>query len=131
MPRAVRNLLSDLPYEFGERDDGTTRLDFLHIRDMTQAYLSAAEHVESVRGEAFNFGTGKATNVADLARQVSRIFDGRERQPVFHGSRRETPIVKCLDIAKAERLLGWRPTIDLDEGLAETLAWYRRFKVAP
>jgi CDP-glucose 4,6-dehydratase len=125
VPRAIRSLLLGEPYDFGDRDDGSTRLDFLHIRDMTGAYISVAEHMDVAKGHAFNFGRGTPVSTGEVARAVSRGFDGREREPKFHGAKRETPIVKYLDIRKAKRLLGWEPQTSLDAGLRETIDWYR------
>src|SRR5262249_49389357 len=78
-----------------------------------------------VAGEALNIGTGRATSVRDLAVLISRLFDGKARQPIFRGPRRKQPAIKYLDAAKARRLLGWSPTVQLEEGLQETIAWYR------
>jgi CDP-glucose 4,6-dehydratase len=125
VPRAIHNLLTGAPYDFGERDDGSTRLDFVHIRDMTGAYLCVAEQMGVAKGQAFNFGRGQPVSTGDLARLASRAFDGVERQPLFRGPTRATPIVKTLDIGKAKRLLGWQPETSLDQGLRETIAWYR------
>lgn len=126
VPRAARNLVQGGAYDFGDRDDGSTRLDFLHIRDMSGAYLRLAENLETVSGQAFNFGGGVPIAVAEVARAASRAFDGLEREPLFRGRTPEKPVVKYLDIAKAERLLGWRPTLGLEKGLSDAMAWYRQ-----
>jgi CDP-glucose 4,6-dehydratase len=126
VPRGIRSLLQGTPYDFGDRDDGSTRLDFLHIRDMTGAYLSVAENMDVAKGEAFNFGRGAPVSTAEITRLLSRCFDGREREPLFHGEPRERPVVKYLDIAKAKRLLDWSPQTSLEQGLGETIAWYRQ-----
>jgi CDP-glucose 4,6-dehydratase len=125
VPRGIRTLLRAEPYDFGDRDDGSTRLDFLHIRDMTLAYIAVAENMTVAKGEAFNFGRGAPVSTAELARTLSRAFDGREREPLFHGAPRATRAVKYLDISKADERLGWKPETSLAAGLAETVAWYR------
>lgn len=125
VPRAVRSLLTGAAYDFGDRDDGSTRLDFLHIRDMTGAYISVAEHMDVAKGEAFNFGRGTPVSTGDVARVASRAFDGRDREPLFHGAPRAKPVVKYLDIRKAKQLLGWEPRTSLEDGLRETIDWYR------
>lgn len=130
VPRAIRMLLTDVAYDFGDRDDGTTKLDFLHIRDMTNAYIHVAEHMEVARGEAYNFGRGQPVSTSEVARVVSRMFDGKDREPAFHGPKRERPIVKYLEIAKAKRQLGWQPETSLEQGIGETVEWYRRFLTA-
>ena len=127
VPRAIRNLIRDESYDFGERDDGTTCLDYMHIRDMTQAYIRAAEKLPDVAGEAFNFGTGTTTSTRQLAEMISRIFDGRDREPLFAGPARDRPVIKRLDVSKAMQVLGWHASLSLEEGLAHTVNWYREF----
>lgn len=127
VPRAVQNLLRKDAYDFGDRDDGSTRLDFLYIRDMASAYLRVAENLETVSGEAFNFGSGNPTSTHDLTRQVSRLFDGQAREPIFRGPPKAKTVIKSLDIRKAKERLGWQPSTPLEQGLSETIAWYRRF----
>jgi CDP-glucose 4,6-dehydratase len=125
VPRAVVNLLNGAAYDFGDRDDGTTRLDFLHIRDMTGAYLAVAEQMEVARGQAFNFGRGQPVSTGEVARTASLAFDGVEREPLFRGAKRELPVIKYLDIRKAHSVLGWQPRTPLEQGLRETIDWYR------
>ncbi len=127
VPRAVRNLMQEEAYEFGDRDDGSTRLDFLFIRDMASAYVRVAEALDSVAGEAFNFGSGNPTSTRDLARLVSVRFDGQAREPIFAGAPKAKPVIKSLDVRKARERLGWQPTTTLEQGISETIAWYRRW----
>jgi nucleoside-diphosphate-sugar epimerase len=125
VPRGIRSLLQDQPYDFGDRDDGSTRLDFLHIRDMTGAYISVAEHMDVAKGEAFNFGRGQPVSTRELTSTLSTCFDAKPRTPQFHGAPRAQPVVKYLDIQKAKRLLGWQPQTSLEDGLRDTIDWYR------
>jgi len=125
VPRAVSSLLSGGSYDFGDRDDGTTRLDYMHVRDMAAAYAAVAERLDEVSGEAFNFGGGRPMATRELARLVSRLYDGKEREPVFSGPRRKDTLCKVLDTRKAGTALGWRPSIGLEDGLRETIRWYR------
>ncbi len=129
IPRAIRNLLNNAPYEFGDRDDGTTRLDFLHVRDMARAYLAVGERLDqdSIAGQAFNIGTGKAISLLELARLVSKLFDGHIREPIFLGPRKATAVVKYLDTSKARNVLRWSPSVELEQGLSETIKWYRDY----
>lgn len=127
VPKAITLLINNQPYDFGARDDGTSTFDYLNIRDMTRGYLSMAENIDSISGEAFNFGGGYPISVKDLVQLISRLFDGKEREPIFHGAKKEVPIRKCLDTSKANKLLGWEPSILLEEGLKETIDWYKHF----
>ncbi|WP_062304125.1 NAD-dependent epimerase/dehydratase family protein [Demequina subtropica] len=126
VPRALAQLAGGIEYDFGDRDDGSTRLDFLYVGDMARAYMSAAEHLAAGGSEiAFNFGTGTLTSVMDVAERLSLAYDGRAREPRFRGVRTGPVRQKRLDVAKAEALLGWTATTSLDEGLAATAAWHR------
>jgi nucleoside-diphosphate-sugar epimerase len=125
VPRAISLLMENKDYDFGGRDDGTSTFDYLHIRDMTRAYLAVAENLDRYSAEAFNFSGGRLISVRDLVKLISRLYDGEEREPVFHGPPHEVPIQKSLDWNKAHRLLGWEPSISLEDGLKETIEWYR------
>lgn len=126
VPRAAQQLVAGDEYDFGDRDDGSTRLDFLHISDMSSAYVALAERIGEVSGEVFNIGSGRSTSTSEIAHAASLAWDGQERAPRFRGAPRETPIVKYLDVSKAKRLLGWEPTLSVREGLERTMAWYKR-----
>jgi CDP-glucose 4,6-dehydratase len=125
VPRAVKNLVLDAPYDFGDRDDGTTRLDFLYVGDMARAYVAVAEHVDACPGEAFNFGSGRPTSTREVALAASRVFDDRAREPLFSGKSPARPVVKYLDVTRAREVLGWEPATPLLSGLERTVDWYR------
>ena len=125
VPRALHNLRTGAPYDFGDRDDGTTALDFLHVRDMVRAYLAVAAYLDRTEADAldpvFNIGTGVATPIRVVAEMASAAYDGTPRLPNFGGAPRTTVIRKLLDASKAREVLGWAPSIGLREGLEETV----------
>jgi len=125
VPKTISNLIRGLPFDFGARDDGFSTCDYLNIRDMTRGYLAMAENINLTSGEAFNFGGGTPISVRDLVKLISRLYDGQDREPVFHGSLKATPSYKCLDAGKAKKILGWQPSISLEDGLRETIDWYK------
>jgi len=127
IPRAIKNLICGSPYEFGGRDDGTTRLDYLNIRDMSNAYIMTAEQLDDISGEAFNFGGGNPVSTRELTNKISLCFDGNEREPLFEGPAKVSPVIKFLDIKKARQYVGWEPSTSLETGLIETIEWYRKF----
>jgi CDP-glucose 4,6-dehydratase len=125
VPRAAKNLMEGAPFDFGDRDDGSTVLTYMHVRDMANAYILMAEQLDSIAGEAFNFGGEVPLSTREMAALCARVFTGEDRDPAFHGPRREAPLRKVLDTQKAREALGWRPETSLEEGLRETFAWYR------
>jgi nucleoside-diphosphate-sugar epimerase len=128
-PRAVRNLMMSAPYGFSARDDGRTKLDFVCVRDLVCGLVRAAEAAQrgTHKGEAFNLGSGYPVSLRTLTRLISRGYDGKEREPQFGGTPRSQPLIRYLDISKAERFLHWQPEVELQEGLVEMLAWYQQF----
>ncbi|MFH1652123.1 MAG: SDR family oxidoreductase [Chloroflexota bacterium] len=98
-------------------DGGQTR-DFLFIRDVVDANLLAAV-IPSAVGETFNIATGTATTinrVADIIEQISGKKMERKYLPARKGEVRDSR----ADISKAQKILGFRPTASLEEGLRLT-----------
>ena len=104
-------------------NDGAQVRAWCYVDDMVDAILLALYRDEAV-GQAFNIGNDRTTGtILQLAEQISELAGGVpiERVPragadVLHRS-------LCLD--KARKLLGFEPKVELDEGLAKTLRWYR------
>jgi CDP-glucose 4,6-dehydratase len=109
------------------RGDGSAVRNYLYIEDAVSALLLLAESLDrlALAGQAFNFCDERPWSVLDV---VSRILALAGRPDLKPQLGRGTPgeiSVKRASAAKARALLGWRPTIELDEGLARTIAWRR------
>jgi len=128
VPGAIQRLIQGEPYDFGDRDDGSTELDFLHVDDMARAYLAAGENIDNakINGATINFGSAKPVRISKVVCKISQAFDGIEREPTFRGAARKQPLRKSLDISKASDLLDWNPHINFESGVSETVAWYRQ-----
>jgi nucleoside-diphosphate-sugar epimerase len=61
----------------------------------------------------------------DLVDTVNKIL-GKNVKPKFDPARPGDILHSQADIAKAEKLLGWKPKVDFPEGIAKTVAWYQR-----
>jgi CDP-glucose 4,6-dehydratase len=111
------------------RSDGSPERDYLYVEDAVDAYLAVAGSVErpELRGRAWNAGWGEPLSVLEV---VSRLTDvsGRAVEPDIQGS--GTPHGEIdrqfLDSTAIREQLGWRPRLELDEGLARTFTWYER-----
>jgi UDP-glucose 4-epimerase len=95
-------------------DGGQTR-DFVYVGDVVRALLAAAGR----DGGVFNVGTGQETTILDLHR-VCAAVSGVEREPRFEEARLGDVRRSVLDASLAERELGWRPQVGLEEGLRLT-----------
>jgi nucleoside-diphosphate-sugar epimerase len=71
-----------------------------------------------------NFGNPRELTVLELARTVLDVTGSRS-EVVFEALPTDDPRRRCPDIMLAEQVLGWRPHVELREGLARTYDWYR------
>jgi dTDP-glucose 4,6-dehydratase len=121
IPLFITNALDDLPLPL--YGDGLNERDWLHVSDHCAALDLLIERGSS--GEVYNIGGGNHVRNVDLTRTILRLLDKPEhliRQvPDRPGHDRRY----SLDTAKA-RALGWQPRVPFEEGLADTVAWYRQ-----
>jgi len=124
VPGTIRSLL------LGERpvlrSNGSNIRDYIYVGDVVDAYLALAERLDEpgVRGEAFNFSPGTRVSVLDIVRTITLLMDS-EFEPVILGTATHEIKDQTLDASKAHDRLGWRTQWTLDQGLAETIPWYR------
>jgi dTDP-L-rhamnose 4-epimerase len=101
-------------------EDGAQRRDFVHVRDVASANITAIEswEAEGEQFRAFNVGSGTVHTIGDLASALSRHAGGPD--PVTTGEYRLGDVRHIT--ASSERVkseLGWRPTVSFDDGMAE------------
>jgi dTDP-L-rhamnose 4-epimerase len=117
---ASRLLNGNAPLIF---EDGRQRRDFVNVHDVARACRLALE-TTLVSGCVFNIGSGQPHSVAEVAERMQEVLGKRNVLPEVTGSYRVGDIRHCYaDITAAERLLGYRPYVGLDEGLTELAAW--------
>lgn len=105
-------------------DGGQTR-DFVHVKDIVRANLLALE-TDKADYQTLNVGTGRATSIQEVGRLLSDGL-GKNIEPEITGKYREGDIRHCVaDISRARALLGYEPSIMLEEGVSELLDWVRQ-----
>lgn len=113
------------------RSDGTPLRDYIYVEDIVNAYLTLAQMLDDKknRGEAFNFGTGNPVSVLELVKKIIKVSGKTSLKPIVKGkgSLKGELDKQYLSSKKAEKLLSWRSQVSLDEGLEETVNWYRRY----
>jgi UDP-glucose 4-epimerase len=102
--------------------DGTDTRDYVFVDDVVDAFVKAAG--EAGGGQRFNIGTGVETSVRQLHTAIASAL-GAPDEPEFHPPRLGDLKRSCLDISRAESVLGWRPNVKLDDGVARTVAFFR------
>lgn len=133
LTRFVKRILEGKPpIVFG---DGLQTRDFVHVRDVVDANLKAAT-IEQADGEVFNVGSGVGISINDLARLVIMLAGKEGRvKPVYAnpkagemGRKPGELIHLVLDIRKAEKVLGYRPNVNIEDGVREYIEWARNNK---
>ncbi len=111
------------------RSDGTHTRDYLYVADVVEAYLALAlaTEQEGVRGEAFNFSTESPLSVLEITRATLEAAGRADLEPILRDQARAEIHDQYLDSSKAQRVLGWKPTWRLREGLAATVEWYQTY----
>jgi len=108
-------------------DGGQTR-DFTYIANVVDGVLRACE-APNVAGEVMNVATGSRISLNELLQTMNRIV-GTNLEPVYAGARPGDVRDSQADITKAQMLLGYSPTVGLEEGLQRTLEWFRTESIA-
>ncbi|MFC0429403.1 NAD-dependent epimerase/dehydratase family protein [Kutzneria buriramensis] len=102
-------------------DGGNTR-DYVYVDDVVAAFVTAAGPVGG--GRRYNIGTGVQTSDLELHTLVAKAV-GSEAEPDFAPARLGDLRASALDAAAARRDLGWRPTVELDDGVQRTVDYFR------
>ncbi len=119
VPGFIGQALASVPITiFG---DGSQTRSFCYISDLVEGVVRA---MKSDFSDPINLGNPKEITLLELARVVLRMTGSRSPL-VFKPLPPDDPKVRCPDISRAIRELGWQPTILLEEGLIKTIAHFR------
>jgi dTDP-L-rhamnose 4-epimerase len=105
-------------------EDGLQQRDFVSVYDVVQACRLALDAPQAP-GHAFNVGSGAAYTIRDVAALVSGVL-GKSIEPSITGKYRVGDIRHCVaDLTRADVMLGYRPSVTLEDGLIELAEWLR------
>jgi nucleoside-diphosphate-sugar epimerase len=111
------------------RGDGSQIRAWCYVDDMVSGVLSCLERPEAV-GQAFNIGNPRSSvTIYELALRVKRLT-GCSGEIVFVPLGYTDVELRIPNVQKARELLFWEPKVELDDGLARTIAWYRSHSTA-
>ena len=121
----IRRALAGQPLEvYG---DGSQTRDFIFVDDLVRAVLRAAR-VPGIGGEIFQIATARETGIGEIAQLLVELLGqaGLPPVPVRHTAPRTGDARRSYaDTTKAERLLGWRATTPLEEGVRRVVRWFQ------
>ena len=101
---------------------GTATREFLYAEDAAEALIRALEKLEG--SEPVNVGAGQEISIKELAQKIAAL-SGFRGDLVWDPTKPDGQPRRSLDTSRAERLLGWRASTPLEEGLRRTIEWYR------
>ena len=96
--------------------------EFLHVDDLAQAVLVATANYDS--DMHLNIGTGEEVSIKELAEVVAKVA-GFKGEVKWDSSKPDGTPRKVLDSSRIKSL-GWKPTINLEQGITSTIAWYKK-----
>jgi dTDP-glucose 4,6-dehydratase len=119
IPTFIRQALGGLPLTvYG---DGSQTRSFTYISDLVDGIWKL---MRAPVNDPVNLGNPREMTLLELAKQILRL-SGSRSEIVFGPLPTDDPKVRQPDIGRAQRLLGWKPTVDVEEGLRATIEWYR------
>lgn len=121
IPKFITRLLAQEPISiFG---DGLQSRDFVFVEDVARANLLALD-APNAAGKVFNIATNRRVTLMELTSLLGSTLN-QKVEPRFENPRAGDIPHSLADIEQAELYLGYRPLVELDEGLSRTFEWYR------
>lgn len=121
IPGTIRSILNNQVPVI--RSDGKSIRDYFYIEDAVLAYITLAENMDKVCGEAFNFSNEIQITVLDLVNKIIKLM-GKKIEPIILNEADNEIKHQYLSARKARELLGWTPKFSLEEGLKKTIEYY-------
>ena len=106
--------------------DGSCIRDYIHVVDLAKAHVAAIEwlsrQTSETLGETLNLGSGRGTSVLEAIAAFERVSGEKLNYSV--GPRRPGDVEQVYaEVTKSQRLIGWKPEIDIDVGMRDAWNW--------
>jgi dTDP-L-rhamnose 4-epimerase len=104
-------------------EDGEQRRDFVSVHDIAHA-IHLSLDTDAAAGQVLNVGSGESISVNEIAAKLAKVLGKEHLEPEVTGKYRVGDIRHCFaDITRAEQVLGFRPQVAMEDGMAELAAW--------
>lgn len=120
IPYVIRSLLQG---EAPKLSSGQRQVDWIYVSDLIDGLIAVTQTV-GIEGETFEFGSSTLTPISTTVDYLNQLINPNIK-PLF-GALSDRPMeqVRIADITSASDRLGWHPQTSLEDGLAQTVAWY-------
>jgi UDP-glucose 4-epimerase len=109
--------------------DGAQTMDFVFVSDIARANLMAAN--SSITDDVLNIASGTETSLTELATALGKVM-GVDLPPEYGPARKATPVWRRLaDVRAAERRIGFKAKVSLEEGLRQLVQWWSKETKTP
>jgi GDP-L-fucose synthase len=122
IPALIRRAVAkENPFEVWGTGDEVR--DFLHISDLVRGCLLALE--KHAVCDPVNIGYGKTITIRDVVKAILKAASHDRAEVIFNSSKPTAIPVRMVDTSKAKRILGFEPSVSLEQGLLDTVRWYQ------
>lgn len=120
-------ILALLDGQAPELSSGRRAVDWIHVEDVVEGLLALATAPAAV-GASFDLGSGVCVPIREVVEHLVALIDPALMPHFDPALDRPQEQLRVADLARSRALLGWAPRIELDQGLADTVEWFRRHR---
>lgn len=122
IPKFIKQMLNgERPVIYG---DGEQTRDFTYIENVIEANLKACLASRETAGDVFNIAYGESRSLMDVYRCIAQLLNVNDA-PIFAPVRYGDIKYSCADISKAKIILNYAPEYDFEQGIQESISWYK------
>lgn len=122
LPALIRRAL-EKQNPFQVWGDGTAVRDFIYVADLVDVMLEALERCGNC--DPINIGSGQLVTIRESVEIILKLAGHTGAEVIYDASKPSTIPIRLADLTKAKLLMGFQPKVSLEDGLRETIEWYR------
>ena len=124
IPGIFKSILTNT--DFLVRSDGKMIREYIYVDDVANGCIKLAQNINSIKGEAFNFGSKNIFSVIEVIKKIEDILKVKVNYQILNIAKNEIP-EQYLDWTKINKTLGWQPEMSFEKGIKESFNWYKNF----
>ena len=125
LPSLITSLLENKPFDM---TSGEQTRDFVYVADLVEALILASGNTNA-QGKIINIGSRVPIKLADIAEKIEKMIGKKDLVKLGKKPYRINEVMEYyVDLKKAEDILGWKAKTSIEEGLKETITYYRGVK---